>query len=208
MLALRRMPFRPQISPIIYSINATVATDSLSTVSTVPQASTSDQPADKKKTRWKRERFAEPYRADIDLDVFSCSWEKWNSSYFIDIRPSWHDLSLMEFFVKRVAKVPGTIRPLAFVPNVPDPLVVFEAAGKYYYLNTAADYLERFGGGWESHDVFLAAFTRKPSIKGAVHEFLTIPRTFLELCAWSKKGWRQRLRRLRRIQPDSWEPLA
>ncbi|KAJ7047785.1 hypothetical protein C8F04DRAFT_1060114, partial [Mycena alexandri] len=124
-----------------------------------------------KKTRRKRERFAEPYRTDLDLNVFSCNWDKWNSSYFIDIDPSWHDLSMMEFFVKRVAKVPGTIRPLAFVPNVPDPCVAFEAAGKYYYLNTAADYLERFGGGWESHDAFLAAFTRKPSIKGAVHEF-------------------------------------
>lgn len=77
----------------------------------------------------------------------------------------------MEFLVKRVAKVPGTIRPLAFVPNVPDPLVVFEAAGKYYYLNTAAAYLDRFGGDFESHDDFLGAFIRDPPIQGARHEF-------------------------------------
>ncbi|KAJ7026364.1 hypothetical protein C8F04DRAFT_1190567 [Mycena alexandri] len=129
------------------------------------------QPVDKpEETRRKRERFAEPYRTNLDLDPFSCDWEKWNRS-FLHIHWEWHDLSMMEFYVKRVAKVPGTIRPLAFVPDFPDPCIAFEAAGKYYYLNTAAAYLDRFGSDFESHDEFLAGLVRDPPIQGARHEF-------------------------------------
>ncbi|KAJ7467561.1 hypothetical protein FB451DRAFT_1258870 [Mycena latifolia] len=157
------MPFRPQILPFRHS----KITRSLSTVS---QTSTSAQPADKKKTRRERERFAELYRTKLDLHPFSCDWEKWQHQIFLDVHPMWYDLTAMEFFVKRVAKVAGTIRPLAYLPGV-DPCVAFEAAGKYYYLNTASDYLERFGGDFDSHDDFLAAFTRYPPIKGAVHQF-------------------------------------
>ncbi|KAJ7222273.1 hypothetical protein GGX14DRAFT_428365 [Mycena pura] len=164
MLTLRRTPFHPQNLPFRYS----QITRSLSTVL---QTSTSAQPANKKKTRRKRERFAELYRTKLDLNLCSCDWEDWHDHTFLEVPPEWHDLTLIEFFVKRVAKVPGIIRPLAYVPDVPDACVAFEAAGKYYYLNTAADYLERFGGGFFSHDDFLAAFTRDPPIKGVMHQF-------------------------------------
>ncbi|KAJ7023598.1 hypothetical protein C8F04DRAFT_1304847 [Mycena alexandri] len=142
-------------------------------LSTVSQSTPSIQPADKpeKRTRRKRERFAEPYRTNLDIDPFSCDWDSWDDYNFLEVHPEWHDLTMMEFFVKRVAKVPGTIRPLTFVPGVPDPCVAFEAAGKYYYLNTMLDYLDRFGGGFKSHDAFLTAFTRNPPIEGAHHQF-------------------------------------
>ncbi|KAF7357138.1 hypothetical protein MSAN_01308300 [Mycena sanguinolenta] len=161
MLTLRCMPFCPQILPFRYS----QITRSLSTVS---QTSTSAQPVDK--TRRERKRFAELYRTKLDLHAFSYDWEKWQHQIFLDVHPMWYDLTAMKFFVKRVAKVAGTIRPLAYLPGV-DPCVAFEAAGKYYYLNTASDYLERFGGDFDSQDDFLAAFTRYPPIKGAVHQF-------------------------------------
>ncbi|KAF7357127.1 hypothetical protein MSAN_01307000 [Mycena sanguinolenta] len=163
MLTLRRMPSRPQILPFRNS----QITRSLCTVS---QTSTSAQPANERKTRRERKRFAELYRTKLDLHPFSCDWEKWQHQIFLDVHPMWYDLTPMEFFVKRVAKVAGTIRPLAYLPGV-DPCVAFEAAGKYYYLNTASDYLERFGGDFDSHDDFLAAFTRYPPIKGALHQF-------------------------------------
>ncbi|KAJ7303078.1 hypothetical protein DFH08DRAFT_904299 [Mycena albidolilacea] len=164
MLTLRRMPFRPQSLPFRHSQCITHS------LSTVLQTSTSAQPVDKRKTRRKRERFTELYRTKLDLHPFSCDWEKWHHQLFLDVHPMWYDLTAMEFFVKRVAKVTGTIRPLAYLPGV-DPCVAFEAAGKYYYLNTASDYLERFGGEFDSHDDFLTAFTRYPPIKGAVHQF-------------------------------------
>ncbi|KAJ7716853.1 hypothetical protein B0H16DRAFT_1612692 [Mycena metata] len=172
MLALRCIPLRPRmltLHPSLIAPRVSIGTRCLSTVSqTRPFA----QPADKseKKTRRKRERFAEPYRTDLDIHPLSCDWETWNSD-FLDIGPWWHDLTLMEFYIKRVAKVPGTIRPLAFVPNVPDAGVAFEAAGKYYYVNTAASYLDRFGSEFDSHDEFLAGLIRDPPIKGARHEF-------------------------------------
>ncbi|KAF8128047.1 hypothetical protein K438DRAFT_1948899 [Mycena galopus ATCC 62051] len=158
MLTPRRMPFCLKILPFRHS----------QITCSLRHISGSAQSADKK-TRRKRERFAEPYRTKLDLGHFSCDWDKWNR-IFLDVPPKWYDLTMMEFFVKRVAKVPGTIRPLAYLPDV-DPCVAFEAAHKYYYLNTVSDYLESFGGDFDSHDDFLAAFTSYPPIKGAVHQF-------------------------------------
>ncbi|KAJ7779499.1 hypothetical protein DFH07DRAFT_1056015 [Mycena maculata] len=135
---MRRMPFRPQILPFRHY-------QFTRSLSTIPQTSTSAQPADKKKTRREMERFAELYHTKLDLDPFSCDWEKWQHRDFLDVHPMWYDLTTMEFFVKRVAK--------------------------YYHLNTASDYLERFGGNFDSHDDFLLAFTRYPPIKVAVHQF-------------------------------------
>ncbi|KAJ7194242.1 hypothetical protein GGX14DRAFT_404866 [Mycena pura] len=125
----------------------------------------------KKKTRRKRGCFAELYHTKLDLNLCLCDWEDWHDQMFLEVPLEWHDLTLMEFFIKRIAKVPGIICPLAYVPDVLDACVTFEATGKYYYLNTAADYLEHFGGGFYSHDDFLAAFTQDPPIKGTVHHF-------------------------------------
>ncbi|KAJ7062253.1 hypothetical protein C8F01DRAFT_127274 [Mycena amicta] len=152
MLTLRRLPFRPQICQI---------TRSLSTVS----HSTSTHPADNLK-----KPFAEPYCSKLDLRPFSCDWDSWSHYWSLEINEGWYDLSEMEFFVRRVAKVPGTIRPLAFLDGV-DPCIAFEADGKYYWLNTASNYLESFGGDFSSDDAFLLALTKPPHIDGAVYWF-------------------------------------
>ncbi|KAJ7051804.1 hypothetical protein C8F01DRAFT_638208 [Mycena amicta] len=154
------MPFRLAILPIRHPS----ITRRLLQTSTLAQAADST-----KKTRRKREVFAEPYHTDLDFGLFSCDWDKWNHCWFLDINDEWHDLSEMEFHVKRLAKIPGTIRPLAYVHG-PDPCIAFEAAGKYFYLNTAADFLERFGR-FRSHDDFLRALSAVPRLKGALHEF-------------------------------------
>ncbi|KAJ7062214.1 hypothetical protein C8F01DRAFT_1082760 [Mycena amicta] len=151
MLTLRRMPFRPQM---LLCRQAQITC-----------------PPSTKKTRRKREVFAEPYRTDLDIHPFSCDWENWEQADFMEVSSDWHDLSEMEFYVKRVGRIPGTIRPLAYFPAVFSACITFEAAGKYYFLNTIADYLERFGGGFRSHDDFLAAFIREPRIKGGIQQF-------------------------------------
>ncbi|KAJ7051805.1 hypothetical protein C8F01DRAFT_638262 [Mycena amicta] len=169
MLTLRRMPFRPQIllcrqAQITCPLSRTVSNST-------------------KKTRRKREVFAEPCRTDLDIHPFSSDWDNWQHPSFMEVSLGWHDLSEMEFYVKRVGKVPGTIRPLAYYPELPVPCIAFEAAGKYYFLNTAADYLERFGGSFRSHDDFLAAFTEDPPLRGARQEFCRdVMELFREVC--------------------------
>ncbi|KAJ7062246.1 hypothetical protein C8F01DRAFT_1284731 [Mycena amicta] len=153
MLTLRRMPFRRQIVPFIQSqITRSIATRRLAA---------------------KNPPFAEPYRTTLNLHPYSCDWHNWTHYDFFDVYDGWYDLSEMEFFVRRLAKVSGTIRPLAFLGDAVDPCLAFEAAGKYYWLDTASSLIERFGGRWSSHDAFLAAFitTQPPVLKGAVHEF-------------------------------------
>ncbi|KAF7335876.1 hypothetical protein MSAN_02324500 [Mycena sanguinolenta] len=116
--------------------------------------------------------YAEFYHTTIDLGPhFSCDWpliKRW----FFAVKHVWHDLSEMEFLVHRVAHIEGTIRPLAFVPDSPEPLVLFEAGGEYYYLNTLNDYWESYGGNFASHDAFLAAFVRDhPPLRGVRYYF-------------------------------------
>ncbi|KAJ7060707.1 hypothetical protein C8F01DRAFT_1253195 [Mycena amicta] len=138
----------------------------MSQPSILPVAQPANSP---KKTRRKRKVFAEPYYTDLDLGLMSCEWGNWGHIFFLDVHYLWHDLSEMEFYVKRVAKVPGTIRPLAYVDGV-EACIAFEAAGLYYYLNTAAQFLEHFGR-FPSHDDFLRGLSAQPRIRGAVQEF-------------------------------------
>ncbi|KAF8171217.1 hypothetical protein K438DRAFT_2024108 [Mycena galopus ATCC 62051] len=110
------------------------------------------------------------YRTKRDLRPYSCAWKEFSDWRFFCIHPQWHDLTDMEFFIKRLCKVPGTIRPLAFLP-LPDACIAFAADGKYFYLDTCKDFLERFGGRFASDDEFLEAFTRRPRITGKVFRF-------------------------------------
>ncbi|KAJ7062243.1 hypothetical protein C8F01DRAFT_1368873 [Mycena amicta] len=163
MLPLRRMPFRRQILPFLQS----------QIIRSLYTRTVSDPgPADKKTGRRKQAPFAEPYRTTLNLHPYSCDWDNWDHYEFFDVQADWYDLSEMEFFVKRLTKVPDTIRPLAFIETL-YPCLAFEAAGKYYWLDTTSSYLERFGGGWLSHDAFLAAFirTQPPVLKGEVYNF-------------------------------------
>ncbi|KAF8171232.1 hypothetical protein K438DRAFT_2024116 [Mycena galopus ATCC 62051] len=109
------------------------------------------------------------YRTKLDLHPYSCEWEKFLDWRFFYISPEWHDLASMEFFIQRVCKIRGTIRPLAFLP-VPGACIAFKAGGKYYYLDTCKDFLERFDGKFASDDEFLAEFTRR-RITGKVYRF-------------------------------------
>ncbi|KAJ7207163.1 hypothetical protein GGX14DRAFT_698292 [Mycena pura] len=96
------------------------------------------------------------YRTKIDIAPFSCDWDKWSEYGVFLLGPGWHDLTEFDFYVKRLLNIPGTPHPLAFLPYGPDPCVVFEASGEYYFLNLCKDYLERFGGDFASDDDFLA----------------------------------------------------
>ncbi|KAF7336466.1 hypothetical protein MSAN_02300800 [Mycena sanguinolenta] len=110
------------------------------------------------------------YRTSIDLDPFSCDWDHFPFRRFFNVSSDWYDLTEMEFFVKRVANIQGTIRPLAYLP-ICDPCIIFEAGRKYYCLNTCTDYFEYFGGDFASDDRFLAALNGDPPIRGTIHDF-------------------------------------
>ncbi|KAJ6512489.1 hypothetical protein C8R45DRAFT_960572 [Mycena sanguinolenta] len=131
---------------------------------------------------------AEFYRTQIDLGPFSCDWDHFVFSEFFTVGREWYDLTKMEFFVKRVMKIGGTIRPLAFLP-VQDPCIVFEAGGNYYFLDTCTSYVEDFGGNFASDDGFLAAFTRPPRVTGKKYRF---PKTTDELYAEVSKEQKRR----------------
>ncbi|KAJ6503576.1 hypothetical protein C8R45DRAFT_973277 [Mycena sanguinolenta] len=110
------------------------------------------------------------YRTNVDLDPFSCKWEDFPFWSFFRVRPSWHDLSEIDFFVRKVWNIQGTIRPLAYLP-ICDPCIVFEADGQYYYLDTCSDYLDHFGGNFASDDEFLATFKGPQPLYGTSHPF-------------------------------------
>ncbi|KAJ6461425.1 hypothetical protein C8R45DRAFT_1080912, partial [Mycena sanguinolenta] len=137
-----RVAFRPQIPA--YITHRLLATASQSTT---PSQAVQKHPC------------ANFYRTKINIDPLSCDWEKFPFPELFTVDQGWHDLTEMEFFVRRVAKIRGQIRPLAFL-SACDPCVVFEVAGKYYYLNTGEAYLEQYGGGFASHDEFLEDVTR------------------------------------------------
>ncbi|KAJ6505354.1 hypothetical protein C8R45DRAFT_547921 [Mycena sanguinolenta] len=110
--------------------------------------------------------WADFYRTNINIEPFSCAWEEFPVQSFFSVTERWHDLTEMDFFVRRVARLRGKIRPLAFLP-VCEPCVVFAMTGKYYYLDTGESYLEQFGKGWTSDDEFLAEFTSGSLFEGA-----------------------------------------
>ncbi|KAF7368107.1 hypothetical protein MSAN_00876900 [Mycena sanguinolenta] len=90
----------------------------------------------------------------------------------IDIDPlSWYDLSEVEFFVQRVMKIQGTIRPLAFLPESQYLCIVFEAGSNYYSLDTCNDCWKDFGGDFASDDEFLVAFTGPARVSGKKYYF-------------------------------------
>ncbi|KAJ6614050.1 hypothetical protein B0H10DRAFT_2221656 [Mycena sp. CBHHK59/15] len=106
-------------------------------------------------------------RTAIDIAPFSSDWDDFVQSWFFTVPPDWHDLTEIDFYVKRLLKIPGAIRPLAFL-RACDPCLVFAADGEYYYINTCTEFLERFGGDFASDDEFLA---RLPGLKGVLEAF-------------------------------------
>ncbi|KAJ7222543.1 hypothetical protein GGX14DRAFT_429031, partial [Mycena pura] len=114
------------------------------------------------------------YRTKIDLAPFSCDWDKFSDWHFFTVPPEWHDLTEMDFFARRVYKLPGTVRPLAYLMDTPEACIAFEAGGEYYYLDTASrNFLVCYGGDFTSHDSFLTAFIhdRPCHLEGTVHKF-------------------------------------
>ncbi|KAJ6484076.1 TAP-like protein-domain-containing protein [Mycena sanguinolenta] len=113
--------------------------------------------------------YADFHRTNLDIDPLSCDWENFIFRRLFTVRPDWHDLTELEFLVTHLAKVPGKIRPLAYLP-VQQPCLVFEAGGKYHFLNGAMDYVESFNGNFASDNDFLLAATKRPeTISGTKH---------------------------------------
>ncbi|KAJ6619214.1 hypothetical protein B0H10DRAFT_2217073 [Mycena sp. CBHHK59/15] len=98
---------------------------------------------------------------------FSCDWNKYSDTTFFLVPLEWHNLSEIDFCVKRLLKVQGTIHPLAYL-RMTDPCILFEADGQYYYINCCNDFLVRYGREFVSDDDFL---TRRLQIKSVVEEF-------------------------------------
>ncbi|KAJ6447599.1 hypothetical protein C8R45DRAFT_1224857 [Mycena sanguinolenta] len=185
--ALRLMPtrvFRPHMSslhhsPIIRRSLATVAQN------TLHAAAVDNDPC------------AGFYRTKIDIGPFSCHWEHFLFSEFFAVSQEWHDLSEMEFFVKRVMKIGGTIRPLAYLA-VQDPCIVFEASGNYYFLDRCTNYVEHFGGHFVSDENFLTALGHTPRIVGKKYWFHnTTNELYAEVC----KEQKQRAKAARKLRP-------
>ncbi|KAJ7222838.1 hypothetical protein B0H12DRAFT_1224085 [Mycena haematopus] len=127
MLTLRRMPFRSQVLPFRRSL------------ATGSQVSTSAQPEGK--VSFKQESIIlldliflqedASVKGSVSLSFiipnststpFRATGTNGKIHSFWTVRRRWHDLSMMEFFVRRVAKVTGTIRP-ARVPALHRSLV-------------------------------------------------------------------------------------
>ncbi|KAJ7157495.1 hypothetical protein C8R46DRAFT_1040480 [Mycena filopes] len=104
----------------------------------------------------------------LDLDPWSTDWENNDQQYFFEVRARWHNLSELDFFVKRLMKVPGTILPIAFYTHAIDPCVLFEADGEYYEIDLMHCRLVRYGVEFASADDFLEQL---PLLRGAVERF-------------------------------------
>ncbi|KAF8171231.1 hypothetical protein K438DRAFT_2024115 [Mycena galopus ATCC 62051] len=161
---LAKVLFRPQYPALHYSFTSRRL---LATVKETSAPGTSDGAPSEIVEKFPRASF---YRTKLHLRNYSCQWEEFSDWRFFCISPEWHDLTEMEFFIKRLCKVRGTIRPLAFLP-FPEPCIAFEAGGMYYYLDTCRDFLERFGHNFASDDAFLSAFTRRRRILGKLYRF-------------------------------------
>ncbi|KAF8181237.1 hypothetical protein K438DRAFT_2021208 [Mycena galopus ATCC 62051] len=113
------------------------------------------------------------YRTKMNLRPFSCNWDKFDEWAFFTVPSGWHDLTEMDYYVRRVFKITGTIRPLAFLDYY-EACIAFEAGGEYYYIDTGSnDHLVHFGSDFTSDDNFLRAFIhRRPHpLKGTIHKF-------------------------------------
>ncbi|KAF8139446.1 hypothetical protein K438DRAFT_2030561 [Mycena galopus ATCC 62051] len=121
---------------------------------------------------WDQKPYLNFYRTKIDLGLFSCDWENNLAGDFFAVTSFWHDLTEMDFFLRRIFKIPGPIRPLAFLDYY-EPCILFEASGEYCYLDTGSnDYLIHYGHAFASPDEFLTAFIhRHTPLEGTVYEF-------------------------------------
>ncbi|KAJ7022176.1 hypothetical protein C8F04DRAFT_1272889 [Mycena alexandri] len=108
------------------------------------------------------------HRTTLPIAPWSTAWEICGNIRFFTPSFVWHDLSEFNFFVKRVMQISGPTRPIAFLPEMPDADILFEAGGEYYEVDTVECRHVRYGGGFTSPDEFLR---RLPRLKGLVEEF-------------------------------------
>ncbi|KAF8139449.1 hypothetical protein K438DRAFT_1995990 [Mycena galopus ATCC 62051] len=97
------------------------------------------------------------YRTKIDLGLFSCDWENYAAG---PVTSYWHDLTELDFYVRRLFRIHGPIRLLAFL-DFYELCILFEASGEYCYLDTGGNdcqCLVHYGHAFESPDEFLTAF--------------------------------------------------
>ncbi|KAJ7780018.1 hypothetical protein B0H16DRAFT_729728 [Mycena metata] len=112
--------------------------------------------------------YANFHRTTLPIAPWSTAWEICDNILFFTTSFMWHDLSEYDFFVKRVMQVRGPARPIAFLPDMPEADILFEAGGEYYEIDTMECRQVRYGGGFTSPDEFLR---RLPHLEGLVEEF-------------------------------------
>jgi hypothetical protein len=97
------------------------------------------------------------FPGEILPNWFSCDWLSWSSAHFFFIPYYWHNISVAEATITRLFKLPGKLRPLAFMEGAD--IIVLVAAGKEYALWDAVNEdLTRFGWDFASDEAFLARF--------------------------------------------------
>jgi hypothetical protein len=95
------------------------------------------------------------------------AWETYTHIRFFTTSFGWHDLSRFDFYIKCVMQVRVPLRPIAFLPDVPEADILFEAGEEYYEVNTLRSRGVRYGGGFASPDEFLR---RLPHLEGLIAE--------------------------------------
>lgn len=112
------------------------------------------------------------------IHPWSTDWDEFQSDLFA-IPEHWHDLSHADYFFKRVLGIPGSIRPIAFFPDLHDPQVLVEIRGQYYELNTMFCYVVRYGGGFSSPDEFLRLL---PTLRAEQEDLTDTNEFYAKIC--------------------------
>ncbi|KAJ7779948.1 hypothetical protein B0H16DRAFT_1448381 [Mycena metata] len=112
--------------------------------------------------------YAPFHRTTLPIAPWSTAWETYTHIRFFTTSFVWHDLSRFDFYVQRVMQIPGPLRPIAFLPDVPEADILFEAGGEYYEVDTLQSWQVRYGGGFSGPDAFLR---RLPHLEGLIAQF-------------------------------------
>ncbi|KAJ7902324.1 hypothetical protein B0H13DRAFT_758747 [Mycena leptocephala] len=155
----RRTQLRPQAERFVLAGPGLQAPEPGEPVKELPTSSPSRKPV-----------YADFHRTTLDIAPYSTDWEDTYSGSpecFFKVPSHWHDLTEIDFHVKRVFGIRGTVRPIAFKPLC-EPCVLFEAGGEYYCITLVETVLVRYGGDFTGPDDFLK---RRSSIEPVVEEF-------------------------------------
>ncbi|KAJ7168903.1 hypothetical protein C8R46DRAFT_242243 [Mycena filopes] len=133
-----------------------------------------------------------------DIYPLRTDWENlpW---LFFDIPWYWADLTLIEFYVKRIFGVHGDIHPVAFVDTC-EPYVFFEAGGEYFSMSKSMMTLTRYGGAFTDPDDFLKRCASAEYVAETIPECDYYDETCDEQEDLYEKALRAEKRRLRKAR--------